>query len=119
MKTPIKSISDDQNEITHESGKVSIFIRTNNIASCAGCVYEANKESCKHAECVKEFDSKIINGIFIEKKVIAEREGKNKSRLNYLNNKVIRLEKQLAEAIGKLPTSKEWREFTLYKESKK
>lgn len=45
MNTPIIKISDDQNEITHESGVVTVFEETK-INRCNGCVYQ-NPKVCK------------------------------------------------------------------------
>ena len=45
MNTPIIKISDYQNEITHESGFVSMFVELNN-ETCIHCVYINDDGSC-------------------------------------------------------------------------
>ena len=66
MNTPIKSISDDQNTITHESGVVTLFVESKN--SCIGCCYgtftvfgycNPNK-----IPCIKTSRADYKNGIF-------------------------------------------------------
>ena len=60
MNTPIISISDDQNTITHESGVVTVF-KNNGNYKCHGCVY--NPELCPIIiPCVSRKDKE--NGIF-------------------------------------------------------
>lgn len=62
MNTPIKSISEDQNEITHESGVVTVFEETRSIC-CNGCIYLLDcKCFSKNELCAKRIDNKI--GIF-------------------------------------------------------
>lgn len=63
MNTPIIKISDDQNEITHESGVVTNFVWTN-LFSCGRCVYK-NRKSCYDIPCVSlRRDRDCFNGIF-------------------------------------------------------
>jgi hypothetical protein len=54
MNTPIISISDDQNTITHESGVVTVFVETDNQNDCIGCIYK-NGAICEQikAPCMK------------------------------------------------------------------
>lgn len=40
MNTPIVKISDDQNEITHESGVVTVFVES--VSQCEKCCYYKN-----------------------------------------------------------------------------
>ena len=48
MNTPIISISDDQNTITHESGVVVEFVKVeiNCSVGCKGCVYHIDNNKC-------------------------------------------------------------------------
>lgn len=50
---------------------------------------------------------------------IFTRKGINQVRIKALLDENVLLKEQLERARRMLPTSKEWREFTLYKESKK
>ena len=65
MNTPIIKISDDQNEITHESGVVTVFEESEN--SCECCFYESIY-ICDEIPCLPEtsFIARLDhkNGIF-------------------------------------------------------
>lgn len=51
MNTPIIKISDDQNEITHESGVVTVF-KKDDSGICFGCFYATRKEhDCRLIPC--------------------------------------------------------------------
>jgi len=45
MNTPIVKISDDQNEITHESGVVTVFVESNK-STCLYCAYLNDDGGC-------------------------------------------------------------------------
>lgn len=68
MNTPIIKISDDQNEITHESGVVTVFEETN-LLTCNFCCYLGSSSLfCRKIPClftgngIKRNDKK--SGIF-------------------------------------------------------
>lgn len=50
MNTPIISISEDQNTITHESGNV--YVAEKLIAKCLGCAYLENHYDCIKIPCL-------------------------------------------------------------------
>lgn len=64
MNTPIVNISDDQNEITHESGVVTVFEESEN--SCDECCYyKAYKcQGICLNPCTRQERKDIRNGIF-------------------------------------------------------
>lgn len=63
MNTPIIKISDDQNEITHESGVVTVF-EWNNDYSCDGCVYRMVLKNCFPIPCRDKARIDKKEGIF-------------------------------------------------------
>lgn len=65
MNTPIIKISDDQNEITHESGVVTVFKKKGITSGCNKCVY--NEIGCIQfsAPCGNPYrTADEFNGIF-------------------------------------------------------
>lgn len=69
MNTPIVKISDDQNEITHESGVVTVFVENGRCVNCCYYPYSKSKKTscCNKIPCHTEI-GKIIRennyGIF-------------------------------------------------------
>lgn len=72
MNSKIIKISDDQNEITHESGLVTEFRLTNK--TCYNCVYLDRKGFClcEDAPCDSGYRFDSYSGIFV-KKIIHEK----------------------------------------------
>ena len=64
MNTPIISISDDQNTITHESGVVTVFEVPKGGIFCRNCFYVEWNKSCTGMPCTSGIRNDKRNGIF-------------------------------------------------------
>lgn len=62
MNTPIIKISEDQNEITHESGVVTVFEESK--SRCNGCFYKIDKVCKSIAPCFQFERTDRKTGIF-------------------------------------------------------
>ena len=69
MNSKIINISDDQNEITHESGLVTVFEEQYHFG-CFNCIYQLN-DFCSDKPCCAERRKDGKDGIFV-KKIIHE-----------------------------------------------
>lgn len=67
MNTPIIKISEDQNEIIHESGVVTVFKKTRKGSGCENCVYDYENTCLCYAANCDDYRLKR-HGIFILKK---------------------------------------------------